>query len=214
MGLIVNRIKQIADNENIKITPFEESIGASKGVLSRAIKNKTDIQSKWISKVVENYPQYRAEWLLTGKGDMLKKERLPYVKENKKYGIPLIPVDAMAGFGTGGVQIMDYDTENYHVPEFTELHAEFMIRVKGSSMYPKYNSGDILACKKITMSFFQWNKVYVLDTEQGALIKRIKPSEKEDHICCVSDNKNYDPFDLHINEINAIALVLGVIRLE
>ncbi len=92
------------------------------------------------------------------------------------YGIPLIPIDAMAGFGTGGVQVMDYDTQKYVVPEFTELNVDFMIRVKGSSMYPKYNSGDLVACKKLVLSdiFFQWNKVYVLDTDQGALIKRIK----------------------------------------
>ena len=40
-------------------------------------------------------------------------------------------------------------------------------------MQPKYNSGDLVACRVVPLgTFFQWNKVYVLDTEQGALIKR------------------------------------------
>ncbi|MGQ1936215.1 S24 family peptidase [Ornithobacterium rhinotracheale] len=131
-------------------------------------------------------------------------------------GIPLIPIEAMAGFGSGEVQVMDYETSNYKVPEFTELKANFMIRVKGSSMYPKYSSGDLVACKKLYLSdiFFQWNKVYVLDTAQGAIIKRVKKGSDKEHLLLISENPNYDPFELHISQINAIALVVGVIRLE
>lgn len=131
-------------------------------------------------------------------------------------GVPLIPIDAMAGFGTGAVQVMDYEAETYVVPEFTELKVDFMIRVKGSSMYPKYNSGDLVACKKLVLSklFFQWNKVYVLDTEQGAIIKRILPSKKPKSICLISENPTYPSFDLEMSEIYAIALVVGVIRFE
>ena len=131
-------------------------------------------------------------------------------------GIPLIPIDAMAGFGTGAVQVMHYDTSKYVVPEFAELNVDFMIRVKGSSMVPKYNSGDLVACKKLVITdiFFQWNKVYVLDTEQGALIKRVKKGSRDNYILLISDNKNYDPFELHLSKIFAVALVVGVIRLE
>ena len=131
-------------------------------------------------------------------------------------GIPLIPIDAMAGFGTGAVQVMDYETSLYRIPEFEELKVDFMIRVKGSSMYPKYNSGDLVACKKLFINdiFFQWNKVYVLDTEQGALIKRIKKGADNEHITLVSDNPSYDPFELHLSKVYAIALVVGVVRFE
>lgn len=72
MSNILFRIKQISDNENVNITSLETKIGASKGVLSRALKNNTDIVSKWITKIVENFPQYNTRWLLTGEGFMLK----------------------------------------------------------------------------------------------------------------------------------------------
>jgi hypothetical protein len=72
MENILERIKKISINEGISITSLESKIGASKGVLSRAIANSTDIQYKWIQIIVENYPQYSTEWLLTGKGEMLK----------------------------------------------------------------------------------------------------------------------------------------------
>ena len=72
MATILDRIQEIAQNEGISIGALERQIGASKGVLSRAINNGTDIQSKWIQTLVENYPLYSAEWLLTGRGVMHK----------------------------------------------------------------------------------------------------------------------------------------------
>ena len=135
------------------------------------------------------------------------------VPEGSNKGIPLIPIDAMAGFGGGDMQVMEYECERYVIPMFRD--AEFLISVKGSSMYPKYNSGDLVACRKVPLdTFFQWNKVYVLDTEQGALIKRIKKGSDKNHITLVSDNNAYEPFELHLEKIYAISIVVGVCRLE
>lgn len=231
MGTLLQRIQRIADNEGIKITALEKIIGASKGVLSRAISNGTDIQTKWIQLIVENYPHYSADWLLTGRGSMLKTDTTPLMgdqdspkeeddrpvaihTDNPKEGIPLIPINAMAGAMMGDQTVMEYECERYVVPLFKG--AEFLIPVKGSSMYPKYSSGDIVACKRVPMTdlFFQWNKVYVLDTNQGALIKRIKKGSDAEHILIVSDNKDYEPFELPIRCINNVAIVIGVIRLE
>jgi repressor LexA len=216
---------------------FYKKTGLSNGFLD---KNRS-IGSDKCEIISVCYPDLSLEWLITGNGEMIKpniEDTLPletvrktvrFSEETKSIenhtvlnepekeyeGIPLIPIDAMAGFGSGGVQVMDYDTQRYIVPEFTELNVDFMIRVQGSSMYPKYNSGDLVACKKLVLNdiFFQWNKVYVLETEQGALIKRIKKG-REDHINVVSDNEAYEPYELHLSKIHAIAIVLGVIRLE
>lgn len=219
MSTILSRIQEIASKEGITIGALERTIGASKGVLSRAINNGTDIQSKWIQIIVENYPRYSTTWLLTGKGDMLSREHLTQLPvatktENPGEGIPLIPISAMAGALTDEHTILEYECERYVVPMFRG--ADFLIPVKGSSMYPKYSSGDIVACQRVAMTdlFFQWNKVYVIDTNQGALIKRIKPGSDKEHVLIVSDNEKYDAFELPYSAIRAVALVIGVIRLE
>lgn len=224
MGTILSRIQEIASKEGITIGALERQIGASKGVLSRAINNGTDIQSKWLQIIVENYPLYSSRWLLTGQGLMLEDQRtktkdtseLPVATPatNPGEGIPLIPIDAMAGVLSGEQTVLEYECERYVVPVFKG--ADFLIPVKGSSMYPKYSSGDIVACQRVPMTdlFFQWNKVYVIDTTQGALIKRIKPGSDKDHVLIVSDNEKYDPFELPYSAIHAVALVIGVIRLE
>lgn len=190
-----------------------------------------------------------ADWLLTGKGPMLKastssaheapcpdeKERKTEKNEekqrrsekNREYssrihklpegsieGIPLIPASAMAGAFTSDVSIMEYECEHYIIPDFKG--ADFLIRVKGDSMQPTYYSGDLVACQKIPMNdvFFQWNKTYVLDTNQGPIIKRVLPGKDDDHIRIVSDNTKYPPFELEKSYLHAIALVRGIIRLE
>jgi phage repressor protein C with HTH and peptisase S24 domain len=217
MSDILLRIQEISKNEGINITSFEKKIGASKGVLSRAIKQGTDIQTKWLKAIVENFPQYSADWLLTGEGKMIKEESsipVTHHTDNPNEGIPLIPISAMAGAFTTESQVLECDCERYVVPVFKG--ADYLIGVKGVSMHPRFSPGDIVACKRLPMTdlFFQWNKVYVLDTDQGPLIKRLKPGSDKEHVLVVSDNHEYDPFELSINKIYHIALVIGVIRLE
>lgn len=134
--------------------------------------------------------------------------------EQPNEGIPLIPLDAMAGAALGELQIMEYECERYVVPMFRG--AEYLIPVKGDSMQPKYTSGDVVACKNIPLNdlFFEWNRPYVIDTKLGAMIKRIRKGKDDDHVLVVSENTDYEPFELHKSQINAVALVVGVIRLE
>ncbi|MBF4518096.1 hypothetical protein IRZ71_17155 [Flavobacterium sp. ANB] len=72
MNTILENISKLADNEGVTITKLEQIIGASKGVLSRALAKNSDIQAKWVLKLVENYPQYSCEWLIKSEGSMIK----------------------------------------------------------------------------------------------------------------------------------------------
>lgn len=132
---------------------------------------------------------------------------------NTNKGIPLIPLDAFASPGMpvfDDFPMLDY----YTVSEFKG--SDFLIRIKGDSMSPRYASGDVVACKKILETlFFQWGRVYVLYTQsQGIMIKRLQPSDKEDCIKCVSDNEKYAPFDVPKSDIVSLALVNGLVSLE
>lgn len=226
-----------------KIFAFLEKKGISKtefyaetGIESSNFKGKNKDSlpgSAMLVKILTKYPDLSADWLLTGKGEMLKTKETPsdtpvnqqpsfsnkdtnkfrIAQENEK-GIPLIPFSAMAGALRGEQTVLEYECEHYVVPAFTG--ADFLMPVKGDSMSPTYLSGDIVACQRVPIRgiFFQWNKPYVLDTAQGAIIKRIKPGSDKQHVLIVSDNKEYDPFELPYEDIYAVALVIGIIRLE
>lgn len=217
---IFDRISTIVEKfGNGKNTVFASLIGVSEANV-RNYKNGVMPKADFLEKIARSF-DININWLLTGEGNMLrseseKKENIPvaHPSDSPMEGIPLIPISAMAGAFTGEQTVLEYECERFVVPTFKG--AEFLISVKGSSMYPKYNSGDIVACKRLPMNdlFFQWNKVYVLDTDQGPLIKRVKPGSDNEHVLIVSDNERYEPFELPLEKIYHVALVIGVIRLE
>ena len=208
-----DRVKAFCKAEKTTVSAFEASIGVANGYVN-AISKSIGIDK--IEIILEKFPNLDIEWLLTGKGKMYKDKHIPVAHQttNPKEGIPLIPLSAMAGALTDEQTVLEYECERYVVPAFKG--ADFLIPVKGNSMTPTYVSGDIVACQRVPMTglFFQWNKPYVLDTAQGALIKRIKPGSDKEHVLIVSDNEQYDPFELPYSEIHAVALVIGIIRLE
>lgn len=130
--------------------------------------------------------------------------------------MPLIPFNCLAGLPADdneGVKLEQF--EQYSVPEFSIRGAEFLIRVEGMSMFPRYTNGDILAVKRLSsVTFFQWGCVYVLDTEQGMLIKRLFKSSNPDNITCHSENSvDFPDFEIPKSEIRSVLIVLGRISL-
>ncbi len=195
--------------KNISKTDFYKKTGLSNGFLDKG----GSVTSANLETILNSFPEISLDWLVTGRGEMLRNELPVAHPAAVGEGIPLIPIDAMAGAFSGEQRVLELECDRYVVPAFKE--AEFLITVKGSSMIPKYNSGDIVACKRLPIdTFFQWNKVYVLDTEQGPLIKRVKQGTSPDTLTIHSDNPNYEPFELPRTCIYHIALVVGVIRLE
>lgn len=198
---------------------FERECGMSNGYVNNI---RQSIQPDKLQRIAQRFPALNISWLLIGDmaGDEMYKiprpteyTSQPAVPVDK--GIPLIPIEAVAGPGTPAYDDMKVE-DYYTVSEFK--NSDFLIRVTGDSMVPRYTGGDIVACKKIEVNnlmFFQWGRVYVIYTQsQGVMIKRIQPSEKDDCIKCVSENEKYAPFDVPKNDIVGVALVNGSISLE
>lgn len=169
-------------------------------------------------------------WLLTGQGDMLVKNDVQQNVDTKREAIPAmegIPSDiapiplvtehAAAGFGNDCFSIQESDVKDYYIiPKFRFNHVDFMIEVSGISMYPHFKSGDVIACTILhEAKYIQWNRCHVIATrDQGILVKRIMPSEKEGCFKIVSENKDFPPFDLPKEDITGLALVVGCVSLE
>lgn len=210
------RVLLYLDSKGVSKYQFYKDTGLSNGFLDKG----ENIGSDKCEIISDAFPDLSIEWLITGKGDMLSTGRALKVEEpqfqyERTDNVPLVTTEAIAGMGGATFSIGEADIqENYRVPDFRNI--QFMIRVQGSSMYPKYTAGDIVACRILHQpSFIQWNKVHIIATkEQGILIKRLKKGSSSDKYLCVSDNKEYDPFEIPVDQITGIALVVGVIRVE
>lgn len=209
---LINRVKDIINDLGISEREFASSIGIGQRSINYYLKGQQKPGLDLIVKIADTYPDISMNWLITGDGDMRGKSIL---LPSQLKPLPLYDVDAAAGYESFDVMISKEKVAGeFVIPTFAS--ADWMIHVRGASMYPKYSSGDIIACKAIKESrFIQWNKVYVVATrEQGLLVKRLMPSEKAGHIKAVSDNERYPPFDIPEDEIFGIALVLGAVKLE
>lgn len=224
MGNILSRIQEIASNEGITIGAMERTIGASKGVLSRAINNGTDIQAKWLSIIVENYPRYSTGWLLTGAGSMLKDDlkgiqtadeanpsTLPTTSMNPSVGTPYYDVDFIGGFDeVFNSQVNIPATNNIVIRGFEK--ASLWCNVTGHSMEPKINHGDIIALRQCTLNDIQYGEIYavVLDTIRTIKILRRSPDPGKLRFIPIN-TEDYDEQEFDKSRIVNVFEVIGSI---
>lgn len=212
--MILENLKTFIESQGLTMKEVERSAGLSNGVLSKAMNAGTAIRSDSVEKILSAYPELSSQWLLSGEGPMLKTDQPQMIETTDGSGIPLLPVEAMAGQFQGEQEFNLAECPRYNVPIFRK--ADYLIQVCGDSMQPTFHSGDLVACKNLPLQdiFFQWGKVYVVDTEQGALIKRVDEGSMADTIKLVSDNDRYKPFEIARAAIYHVAIVVGSIHVE
>lgn len=223
MGNILSRIQEIASNEGITIGAMERTIGASKGVLSRAINNGTDIQAKWLSIIVENYPRYSTGWLLTGAGSMLKDDLngiktideanpsfMPTTSMNPSVGTPYYDVDFIGGFDEVFNSQVNIPATNIVIRGFEK--ASLWFNVTGHSMEPKINHGDIIALRQCTLNDIQYGEIYavVLDTIRTIKILRRSPDPSKLRFIPIN-TEDYDEQEFDKSRIMNVFEVIGSI---
>ena len=127
--------------------------------------------------------------------------------------LPVIPIEAMAGtLGEFAESVKAYECERMVSPI---KGADYAIKVCGDSMSPEIPNGSQILIKKIyEEEFVEWGKIFCLDTRNGAVIKRIYPTENPEVVECRSINPDYPPFQVNVKSINGWYRVLMVLALK
>ncbi len=207
------RLTQYVKAKKMSVRQFELSCGFKSGWVG-GIKSQVDIER--VNTISSNYPDLDLDWLFTGNGFMIKTETKTKEKPVPQSQLPMLPFSAVAGFlaeNNSGFE----KAEMFTVPAFLAKGADFLIRVEGDSMYPRYANGEILAVRTIKdPTFFQWGKVYVLSTHQGCIVKRLFPDpQNETAIVCHSENtENYPDYKITKDDIINVGVVVGHIGIE
>ena len=156
---VKERILYFVDTLSISKREFYRITGISRGTLE----SESGITEETLARFIATYTNISEKWLLTGEGEMFKKDETQFETPgiDRRRALPLLPVEAIAGWdGTTSPAVMNYDCEWIEIPQFVQSGADYIIRVSGDSMSPEYRSGDLLACRRIReITFFQWGKV-------------------------------------------------------
>lgn len=182
---------------------FEKKVGIANGYISKL---KSSIGSGHIGKISTAYPELNTTWLLTGEGEMLKNSM---EITHPSYEVPLLPMSAQGGtLNDFVVSVKGSDCEKVISPI---KGAEYAMPVAGDSMSPEYPSGSQILIKRINeKAFIDWGKVYVLDTCNGTVIKKLMPPTINDKetVRCVSINPEYPPFEVKLCDVYGVYKVL------
>ena len=127
--------------------------------------------------------------------------------------LPVIPTEAMAGtLGEFADSVHLYDCERMISPI---KGADYAIKVCGDSMTPEIPNGSQILIKKIfEEEFVEWGKIFCLDTKNGAVIKRVYPTENPEEVECRSVNPDYPPFKVNTKSIFGWYRVLMVLSMK
>lgn len=216
-------VKQIVSEylEEIGVSQnqFEKACGFSKGYFYRfpasPTMDKVEIMLSVFPGLKERLKQ---RYLSPGKQESQKEEReyteLPKQKEkprvtSRKKEKPRVPIEVAAGL-PGGLYECVRRSECELMPVINQFpRYDMTIFIKGDSMYPNYQSGDELAIKRV-YDYIEWGKVYVLDTTEGAVIKRLY--DDGEHYICKSFNPDYPDFKVSKESVLGIYKVVGLLR--
>ena len=229
----INRVIQYIDNKGINNSSFEKKCGLSNGYLGTQLKRNADLGEGVLNKVLDNCLDISPEWLLTGRGEMLKPEHenqsqeVTIIKGNRKtrdaiidlQEIPLYDLDATAGlsaFFRGDKEANVIDT--IRIPNAPRCDGAF--GVVGDSMVPLLRSGDTILYKEVLLNidYIMFGEMYVLsydlgDWEEVLAVKYVHKSKKgKNYIKLVSENPNHADKDIPFNSVKALALVKVTIR--
>lgn len=102
--MLIHRIYQYIDFKHISINFFSNKVGMSNGYFAKQKKSNGSIGSQVIEKIVSEFPDLNLIWLITGEGEMLNtadSSNSKKIVSKSEYGIPLVPIEAIAGKGIG-----------------------------------------------------------------------------------------------------------------
>lgn len=134
-------------------------------------------------------------------------------KDQSSRMLPVIPTEAMAGtLGEFADSVNLYDCERMISPI---KGADYAIKVCGDSMTPEIPNGSQILIKKIyEEEFVEWGKIFCLDTKNGAVIKRVYPTDNPEVVECRSVNPDYPPFQVNTKSIFGWYRVLMVLSMK
>ncbi len=204
------KLKGLNDNQ------VTNECGLSQGLLGQARTGKSDLGAKSIDKILNVYQDLNKVWLLTGEGDMLSStssaQPQPSVKnervvDDEAYKVPLVPISALGGsLNDFNTAVCRDDCETVISPI---KDIDMAIKISGDSMEPEYPSDSQVFIKKVNeRAFLEWGRVYVLNTCNGIVIKRLMPTNDPNTVLCESINPKYPPFEVNLENVNGVYRVI------
>lgn len=214
----LDKVLSVIERHKIRfpVAEISKELVVDKGNVSAYLKGNKPMSDNFYTSFLKKYDST----------DSYLQKRNSLKNNADKKGIPFYDAEAAAG-------LTETEMTPIHAPAGTIdvgdlLHdSQAAIRIYGNSMIPNYPPGCVVGLAKCSSKFIEPGEVYVLETRDRRILKRLfyKNDETDsDFITCNSDNimlfeggarhgrLAYPPFDIPKKEIISIFTVTGVIK--
>lgn len=190
---------------------FGLRLGMAQGHVTKYEKAKRIIGKNIEYKLLKEFEISRV-WWENGEGEMFSKSHgsdLVVVKKGIAY---YEDIDVTAGpdelFADGSLMPSSY----MQIPHFEDCDRAFPLW--GDSMWPVYQSGQIVLCKEFLpwRDYVPFGEVFLVITDSLRTVKYVKRASTEDKILLVSENPHYDSFEVAKQHIKRMFIVKGAIK--
>lgn len=172
------------------------------------------VNEKAFSSALNGNERYLTDNLVTKVRIFAKENELdgPVVNEPEE-SVLVIPYEARGGtIGDFVDGVKEFDCEKIVSPI---KGADYAMEVTGDSMSPEFPSGSRVLIKKIDPEqFIPWGETFVLDTPNGAVIKKVRRASDPALVECVSINPAYQSYTVPRDFIRGWYRVLMVMALK
>lgn len=219
-----DRIQQYIEIKGISIYRLEADAGMSKGYWAKT----KNISAEVLQKISRIYSDISPIWLLTGQGEMIKKQESEarFISPTI-FTVPFVTKYGYAGYlrGYGDPEYVEsMPTRAFMLDEDTTTpKGQYLsLEVKGDSMDDctdkSIKDGDLLLCRVVDQSLYRDSKlhinqwIFVIVTTDGILVKKITAHDFERKIITIhSLNPMYRDEDINLEDVR---MILNVVKLE
>lgn len=198
--------------------------------LSDVLNGRHPVSEQISDSLIEAFPEYSKDWLLTGEGSMLltKEPKSNATMVNPSdlnwISVPVIPYGAMAG-STGWYE--DVFAEDWAerrtvmAPQGAKPSDFVIFTVTGDSMLPNLADGDEILSKHVPFDYYKDNRLHIYNHSiwiiatklEGILIKNITAHDVEQRtITCHSYNPMYPDFTINLEDVRDIYHAVSLSR--
>lgn len=221
MNNVKERLIAYLEHIGINKSEFGRRIGVSSAFITSMRKS---IQPDKIAAIQREFPDLNTEWLLTGEGEMIRKEfrnevedltpeELQEVREGILNGsfrlVPLVNIDSVGGIHSEN-SITPSEQYVLKMMPFTEAReGDVAILQTGNSMYPTIPAGSALLIREVVdwREYFGYGSIYVLWLRDGRRItKEIRryDADPSKYVWCVSYNPDVADEELPVSMIRGV----------
>jgi repressor LexA len=211
---IYHRIREARENKEMDQGTLAKKTDVALRTLQRWEKGDQVPDSNYLLKLAKSIG-VRPEWLLTGEGEMYQSQFpstniIPFHKDRLVDNVTLVDIPLLSSVPAGKTNAMFYPD---HVDRFVTVdnlkdRNAFALIVKGNSMSPKIEDGDIVVISP--QQEVRSGDICVIRVNDEDVLKKIKIDDHYVHL--IPLNTDFEPLSVRKRDISFMGKVVKVIK--